>query len=54
LMQWLGRWADAQGLAKIYLDSRDSAKGFYCKVGFEMSSSIPCGVAIEKLVKGGG
>jgi len=53
MMQWLGRWAAAQGLSWIYLDSRDSAEGFYRKVGFEMRSSIPCGVEIDKLVKGG-
>jgi ribosomal protein S18 acetylase RimI-like enzyme len=42
MIRWLGRRARAEGLARIELDSRATAKGFYEKIGFTLLTSIPC------------
>jgi GNAT superfamily N-acetyltransferase len=42
LVRWLAERADAEGLARVYLDSRFTAKGFYERVGFTFLTSIPC------------
>jgi GNAT superfamily N-acetyltransferase len=34
--------ARAEGIEKVYLDSRDTARTFYEQVGFTMFTSIPC------------
>ena len=39
----------AGGLARIHLDSRATAKGFYEKLGFRFHTSIPCGIEVEEL-----
>ena len=42
MIAWLAERARAEGLPRIYLDSRATAKGFYEKQGFTMLTSIPC------------
>ena len=42
LMQWLERLAAREGIPRICLDSRASARGFYEKLGFEFHTAIPC------------
>ena len=49
LMRELARGAFLQGIPRIYLDSRLTAKGFYEAVGFTMHTSIPCWIEVEKL-----
>lgn len=49
LLRELARVAFLQGIPRIYLDSRISAKGFYERVGFTMHTSIPCWIEVEKL-----
>jgi len=49
LLRELARVAFVQGIPRIYLDSRITAKGFYEAVGFTMHTSIPCWIEVEKL-----
>lgn len=49
LLRELARGALLQGIPRIYLDSRATAKGFYEAVGFTMQTSIPCWIEVEKL-----
>jgi GNAT superfamily N-acetyltransferase len=42
MMQYLAERASADGLPRIYLDSRITARGFYEKIGFTFLTSIPC------------
>ncbi|HSI33389.1 MAG: GNAT family N-acetyltransferase [Phycisphaerae bacterium] len=46
IIAWLAAEARARGLARIYLDSRLAAKGFYERVGFTMHTSIPCWIDV--------
>jgi GNAT superfamily N-acetyltransferase len=48
MLRWLGERARAEGLARIYLDSRATAKGFYEKQGFTFLTSIPCWLETSK------
>jgi GNAT superfamily N-acetyltransferase len=50
LMRWLGRHAAAQGIGRIHLDSRATARGFYEKLGFVFHTSIPCGIDVPRLL----
>ena len=49
MMQWLARYARSEGIPKIYLDSRITAKGFYEKLGFAFHTSIPCWIDVDRL-----
>jgi GNAT superfamily N-acetyltransferase len=42
MLHHLADRAKAEGLNKMYLDSRATAQGFYAKAGFTFLSSIPC------------
>jgi GNAT superfamily N-acetyltransferase len=42
MVAWLRRKARELGLKRIYLDSRDTATGFYERVGFTLLTSKPC------------
>ncbi len=50
MMQWIARHAAAQGVPRIYLDARITAKGFYEKLGFAFHTSVPCWIDVERLV----
>ncbi len=42
LLRWLAERSAAEGLPRIHLDSRYTAKGFYEKLGFQFSTAVPC------------
>jgi GNAT superfamily N-acetyltransferase len=42
LMEWIADRARAEGIPRVYLDSRITARGFYEKLGFTFHTSIPC------------
>ena len=42
MLRWLGERARAEGIPRVYLDSRVTAKGFYEKQGFTFLTSIVC------------
>ena len=42
MIRWLRAYASEQGLPAVHLDSRDTARGFYERVGFTFHTSIPC------------
>ena len=42
MLDWLGERAAAEGIPRVYLDSRATAKGFYERAGFTFLTSIPC------------
>ena len=42
MLEWLGRQAASEGIPRIYLDSRTTAKGFYERLGYTFLTSIPC------------
>jgi GNAT superfamily N-acetyltransferase len=45
---WLAARARAEGVPKIFLDSRITARGFYERVGFTFHTSIPCWIDVTK------
>jgi ribosomal protein S18 acetylase RimI-like enzyme len=49
MMRWLARGASAEGIPRIYLDARITAKGFYERLGFVFHTSIPCWIDVEHL-----
>jgi ribosomal protein S18 acetylase RimI-like enzyme len=49
MMQFVAREAAAQGISRIYLDARITAKGFYEKLGFTFHTSVPCWIDVERL-----
>lgn len=49
MMRWLARRAAADGIPRIYLDARITAKGFYEKIGFVFHTSIPCWIDVDRL-----
>ena len=49
MLRWLAQLAAEKHLSRIYLDSRDSAIGFYRKRGFTFLTSVPCWIDVEGL-----
>jgi GNAT superfamily N-acetyltransferase len=47
MLRYLAGLAREAGVPRIHLDSRDTAKTFYERVGFKMTTSIPCGIDVE-------
>ncbi len=45
----LAHLARSLGISRIYLDSRDTAVGFYRQVGFTFLTSVPCWIEVEAL-----
>jgi GNAT superfamily N-acetyltransferase len=41
--------ARAEGIEKVHLDSRDTARTFYERAGFTMHTSIPCSIEASRL-----
>ena len=50
LLRWVATQAAAEGIERMYLDSRVTAKGFYERAGFTFLTSIPCWVDIPKFL----
>ncbi|MEO8522060.1 MAG: GNAT family N-acetyltransferase [Acidobacteriota bacterium] len=50
LLRWIATRAAAEGVTRLHLDSRLSARGFYEQAGFTFHSSIPCWVEIPKFL----
>jgi GNAT superfamily N-acetyltransferase len=53
LVRWLSERAAAEGIPRIYLDSRVTAKGFYEKLGFTFQTSVPCWLDVPKYLAEG-
>ena len=51
LLRWLGARAAREGIQRIHLDSRATARGFYERVGFRFHTSIPCWIDVEDLCR---
>jgi GNAT superfamily N-acetyltransferase len=49
MMQWLARQASSEGIPRIHLDARITAKGFYEKLGFVFHTSVPCWIDVDRL-----
>jgi GNAT superfamily N-acetyltransferase len=49
MLRHLAGIARAAGYDKVYLDSRDTARTFYERVGFTMHTSIPCSIDVARL-----
>ena len=50
LLSWIAARAKANGVPRVYLDSRLTARGFYERVGFTMLTSIPCWIDVDRLI----
>ncbi len=48
MLQWLTKHASSRGFRRIYLDSRDTAVGFYRRVGFTMTTAVPCWIDVDE------
>jgi GNAT superfamily N-acetyltransferase len=48
VIRWLAERAAAEGITRVYLDSRITAKGFYERLGFTFLTSIPCWLELPK------
>jgi GNAT superfamily N-acetyltransferase len=48
MIEWLAARARSEGVPRIYLDSRVTARGFYERVGFTFHTSIPCWLDVTK------
>ena len=49
LIQWLARRAADEGIPRIHLDARLTARGFYERLGFVFHTSVPCGIDVSQL-----
>lgn len=49
MLRRLGEIALAEGVERVCLDSRDTARTFYEQVGFTMHTSIPCYIEVAAL-----
>ena len=47
MLRWLAGYAAGRGLRRIYLDSRDTAVGFYRQFGFTLLTAVPCWIDVE-------
>jgi GNAT superfamily N-acetyltransferase len=52
LMAWLADRARSEGLPRIYLDSRITARQFYERIGFVFHTSIPCWLDVARSLAG--
>ena len=53
LLRWLAVRTAAEGVHKLYLDSRETARGFYGQIGFRFLTSIPCWIDVAELIAAG-
>ena len=49
MLRWLARHAAGRGFDRVYLDSRDTALGFYRRLGFAPLTAVPCWAGVEQL-----
>lgn len=49
LLRWIAARAGAENIRRVYLDSRDTARGFYASRGFRFLTSIPCFIDASEL-----
>jgi GNAT superfamily N-acetyltransferase len=49
MLRHLATRAAAEGWPRIYLDARETARGFYEKVGFTFLTSAPCWIETRRL-----
>jgi len=49
MLRWLATYARGRGFDRIYLDSRDTALGFYERLGFEPLTAVPCRIDVARL-----
>jgi GNAT superfamily N-acetyltransferase len=49
LLRWLAARARAEGIPRVYLDSRDTARGFYARLGLQFLTSSPCWIESVRL-----
>jgi GNAT superfamily N-acetyltransferase len=47
MLRRLAADAKSRGLPRLYLDSRDTAIGFYRQLGFEFLTSVPCWISTD-------
>ena len=48
MMEFVIERARSEGLPRVYLDSRNTARGFYERVGFTFHTSIPCWIDVSR------
>lgn len=48
MIEWLKEQAREAGVEKVYLDSRGTAVGFYDRIGFTMSTTVPCWISAQE------
>ena len=51
MLRWLAGHAAERGLTRMYLDSRDTALGFYEQLRFTVLTAVPCWAAVERLLE---
>ena len=51
MLRSLGSLAASWGVPRLYLDARDTARGFYTAKGFTFLTSIPCWIDVDQLVR---
>jgi GNAT superfamily N-acetyltransferase len=49
MLRWLAGYAKSRGLPRIFLDSRDSALGFYKRLDFNLLTAVPCWIDVDGL-----
>jgi ribosomal protein S18 acetylase RimI-like enzyme len=49
MLRWLASDAKSRGLTRIFLDSRESAIGYYKQAGFEFIKATPCWIDVSRL-----
>jgi len=53
LIRWLAVRAAEEGIPRLHLDSRITAKGFYQRLGFTFHTSIPCWLDVSNYLAEG-
>lgn len=54
MLRWLAGLAASEGIPRIYLDARDTARGFYARLGLRFLTSVPCWIEVSALAAPGG
>jgi GNAT superfamily N-acetyltransferase len=49
MLEWIAARAREHGVPRVYLDSRDTAREFYERLGFTLLTSIPCWIESDRL-----